>query len=103
MQQRVPVHSGPASTPLPGLTISHQSAVDVAGRPGLAIDLTSPTSTTLFTVAGMGMGLNSDQRARLIGIPAADRLLVIFVRADSSGFDRFMAEAQRVIDTVELR
>lgn len=86
-----------------GLAITSQGPVRVAGRQGLAVDVTTPTPKTLLTVAGMGLGIDPGQRARLIGIPGEAGLLVAMVRAPAADFDRFLGESQPVIDSLQLR
>ncbi len=88
---------------LKGLTITHRSAVQVAGQRGLAIDVSSKTAIALFVVAGMNMSLDPSQQARLIAIPARDRMLVILLRTPASDFQQFMVDAQRVINKLQLR
>ena len=87
------------------LTVSSQTAVRVAGRDGVSIDITTAMPKTLFPIAGMGMGLDPRQRARLIGVPSplGEGLFAILVRSSGPDFDQFMPEAQKVIDTLQFR
>jgi hypothetical protein len=78
------------------LTILDQAPIDVANRHGLELDVTTTSSRALFSVASMSLGLEPGQQARLIGVPAGDRMLVIVIRTDTSNFGQFLIEAQRM-------
>src|SRR5438270_386516 len=93
----------PWSTARTNLAVSSQAAMRMAGREGVAIEVMTSSPTTLFPVAGMGIGLDPGQRARLMGISSDDGLFVVMLRAATPTFDRFAADAQPIIDSLQLR
>jgi hypothetical protein len=95
----------------PNLVTGEPSEVEVAGFPGLQLDVATqelmvcdPPVTALWSIPGRGLYmLETGQEARFIALDVDDQVLVLSIESfPGADFDTFLENAQAVVDTIEI-